>query len=309
MLVYNQTTGQVREEQLRVPQQDEVVWIRLSNPGNDEVKHVLEDLFHCHPLLVEDCVKMNQRPKIDRYKDNCFIYFFAAGKDLSPQGLGIVVGPNYVVTIGKQKLPFLDEVYKGFLEIEGRLTHTGDILYRILDRCVDQYFEVVNYLEAQIDRMERGIYRNPYLRIAQDIFRMKRSLHKLRRIFTDEKLILDTLRHHIFPFIRPEDDLYFLDVNDHISRVIDSIDVFRESANGILEMQMNMKADRMNEIMKILTIISSIFLPLTFIVGLYGMNFKNIPELNWKYGYVYVWCLLIVVAVAMWIYYKRKKWL
>jgi magnesium transporter len=307
MLLYHTTAETFTEEDIRVPNQDEVAWIRLLAPAPEEVKRVL-GLFNCHPLLVEDAIKLNQRPKMDKYKEQIFLTFFAIPKNLKPIEIGIIVGANYVITVYKEELPFLDELHRECLEIENRMSHPGNILHSLLDHCVDEYSDIVDYIENRMEKMERGIYRNPYIRIAQDIFQLKRTIHQLRRIIAEEKTILSTISHQSFPYTRKEDDVYFMDIYDHISRVVDSMDIFRESLTGLLELQMSMKSDRMNEIMKTLTLFSSIFLPLTFIVGLYGMNFKWIPELNWQYGYFYVWVLLIVVGVSMWLYFKRKKW-
>lgn len=310
MLVYNSNTKQVTKEPVRVPESHEIVWIRLSKPKPDEVKRVLEGMFHCHPLLVEDAIKLNQRPKLDRYNAHMFLVMFAAEKtDLKLQEIAMVVGPNYVITVSQNLIPFLDDLYEEFQRKEDWMDHSGEILYHIVDRCVDQYSDVVNHYEEQVEKLERLIYRSPHVRVARDIFRYKRTLHQFRRIFAEEKTILGAMSHQNLPYITQEKDVYFIDVYDHISRVIDSIDIFRESLTGLLELQMAIKSDRMNEIMKILTLISSLFLPLTFIVGLYGMNFKFIPELNWPYGYAYVWALMILTAAGLWWYYKRKKWL
>lgn len=309
MLLYDTTTEELREEAIRMPNESEVAWIRLFQPNPDEVKNVLCGMFNCHPLLVEDAVKLNQRPKMDKYKNNIFLTFFAVlPKELKPVEIGIVIGPNYLITVYKEEIPFMDEFYRECQSIEGRMVHPGNLLHALLDHCVDEYSDIVDHIENRVEKMERGIYRNPYLRVAQDIFQLKRNLHQLRRIIAEEKTILSAISHQTFPYTRQEDDVYFIDIYDHISRVVDSLDVFRESLTGLLELQMSMKSDRMNEIIKTLTLFSSIFLPLTFIVGLYGMNFKWMPELNWHYGYLFVWVLLILVGVGMWYYFKRKRW-
>lgn len=310
MLVYNSNTQQVTREPVRLPENHEIAWIRLRKPQPDEVKDVLEGMFHCHPLLVEDAIKLNQRPKLDRYQTHMFLVMFAVERtELKLQEIAMVVGPNYVITISQDVIPFLDDLYEEFQRKEDWMDHSGEILYHIIDRCVDQYSDVVDHYDEQVEKLERLIYRNPHVRVARDIFRYKRTLHQFRRVFVEEKTILGAMSHQNLPYISQEKDVYFIDVYDHISRVIDSIDIFRESLTGLLELQMAIKSDRMNEIMKILTLVSSLFLPLTFIVGLYGMNFRIIPELNWTYGYAYVWIVMILTAAAMWWYYKRKKWL
>ncbi|MDF2923226.1 MAG: corA [Paenibacillaceae bacterium] len=311
MLVYHSKTGQVTQTETRKPEEQEVAWIRLKQPSPDEVKQVLGDMFGCHPLLVEDAVKLNQRPKLDRYKEYVFLSFFASAErdGLKLKEFGIVVGANYVITISQDELPFLDALEEEMKRKEDQMDHSGEILYRIVDRCVDEYSDVVNYYEEQVERLERLVYRNPFTKVTHDIFRYKRRLHHLRRIFVDEKTVLGAVTHQELPFITQEKDVYFIDVYDHLSRVVDSLDLFRESLSSLLELQMAMKSDRMNETMKTLTLISSLFLPLTFIVGLYGMNFRFIPELHWRYGYVYVWVLMTGISIGMYWFYKRKKWM
>lgn len=311
MLLYNTATNQLnREHAPRLPNQDEVAWLRLLNPDPQEVERVLGEMYGCHPLLVEDAIKLNQRPKLDRYPNNVFLTFFAIEpKTLRTEEMGIVVGPNYVITVYKKEPAFLERVYEKLEQMGERMKHPGDILHFLLDQCVDEYSNITDGLENQIERMERGVYNNPAIRIAQDVFRLKRSLHKLRRILTEERSILSQLSHASFPYSREETDVYFVDIYDHIARVVDSLDIFRESLGGLLELQMSMKSDRMNEIMKTLTIISTVFLPLTFIVGVYGMNFRIMPELNWRFGYLYAWVLILAVAGGLWWYFKKRKWL
>jgi magnesium transporter len=311
MLVYDSRTGKTAQEQeIRVPLEDEVVWVRLKQSEPEKVTQVLEGLYGCHPLLVEDAIKLNQRPKLDRYKQNMFLTLFAVERStLKLQETGIVVGKNYVVTISQSHIPFLDELETELVQKEGMMDHSSEVLYRIVDRCVDEYSEAVNHYEEQVEQLERQVYRNPFVQVTHEIFRHKRRLHRLRKVFVEEKTIIAALTHQELPYISQDKDVYFFDVYDHISRVVDSIDLFRESLSGLLELQMAMKSDRMNEIMKTLTVISCFFLPLTFIVGLYGMNFRMIPELGWSYGYLYVWVLMVAVSVGLYWYFKRRKWM
>jgi magnesium transporter len=310
MLTYNATNQKITEEDIRAPQEAEVVWIRMLKPTAEEVKHVLGDIFQCHPLVIEDCISMKQRPKMDRYKNQTYLSFYAVHpKDMKPIEMAIVIGQNHVVTIYYDEITFLDDIYQEFQKFEGRMENPGSILYHLLDRCVDEYRLLVDDVEDKVDRMERGIFRNPYIRIAKDIFHLKRLLHQVRRYMAEEKNIMSSISHQNLPFMNKEADVYFIDIYDHLSRVVDSLDSYRESLTGLLELQMGMKSDRMNEIMKTLTIISSIFLPLTFIVGLYGMNLKNMPETSWAYSYPVVWIVMIVIAVGLIIYYKRRKWM
>ncbi|KIL39530.1 hypothetical protein SD70_19155 [Gordoniibacillus kamchatkensis] len=311
MLIYNTATNQLtREPEPRLPAEGEVVWIRLHALQPQEVERVLGDMYRCHPLLVEDCIKLKQRPKLDHYTNNVFLTFYAIDpKTFQTEELGIVVGPNYIITVCKKEPDFLETVTGYFEKIAERMHHTSDILHYLLDSCVDDYSALIDRLENRIEKMEQSIYNNPYVRVGHTIFQLKRELHRLRRAVSEERAILSEITQTNFPYLRAENNVYFIDIYDHISRVVDSLDMFRDSLTGLLELQMSMKADRMNEIMKTLTIISTIFLPLTFIVGLYGMNFRDIPELSWPYGYLYVWALMIAVALGLIWYFKKKKWM
>ncbi|OCT11796.1 magnesium and cobalt transport protein CorA [Paenibacillus pectinilyticus] len=308
MLIYNRTTNQTTTEKVRKPAENEMVWIRLRNPEPSETHHILSDLLDCHHLLVEDAMKLNQRPKMDKYNNSIFISFFAVNTDYEPMEIALVVGKNYVVSVYKDDIPVLDSLYEEFKEVEGKMQFPAQILYHIMDRCVDEYVQIVDQIEDKVETWEEVIYQNPYSKISREIFQFKRITHSLRRVFVEERAVLGSISHQNLPYSHPDADVYFVDIFDHISRVVDSIDMFRESMTGLLEMQISMKSDRMNETMKTLTIISTIFLPLTFIAGIYGMNFKIIPELNWDYGYLYVWGLMAAITLGMVIFFKRKNW-
>ncbi|WNR46245.1 magnesium/cobalt transporter CorA [Paenibacillus roseipurpureus] len=308
MLIYNTLTNQTTTEKVRKPEEHEIVWIRLRNPDPLETNHILFDLLESHHLLVEDSIKLNQRPKMDKYKNNFFISFFAINNDFEPMEIALVIGKNYVVSLYKEDIPILDNLYEEFKEIEGKMKFPAQILYHIMDRCVDDYVQIIDQIEDKIETWEEIIYQDPYAKISRDIFQMKRITHSLRRIFVEERTVLGSISHQNLPYSHPDADVYFVDIFDHISRVVDSIDMFRESMTGLLEMQISMKSDRMNATMKTLTVISTIFLPLTFIAGIYGMNFKDIPELNWNFGYIYVWGLMVLITISMLFYFKKKKW-
>ncbi|WP_238357585.1 magnesium/cobalt transporter CorA [Cohnella zeiphila] len=309
MLLYDSNARTVRETDIRKPEENEVAWIPFIGEPTEEIERLLTETFHCHPLIVEDCIKRNQRAKLDKYDIHLLLTFFHVNKDMSTVEIEHVIGPNYVITVCSREIDWMKETASEFLRSADYMEFSGGILYRLLDRCADHYANVVDKVDNVLDGFERAIFHNPHVRIAEEVFRLKRRMHHLRRIFGDEKVALGQLTHQQFPYSRQEADVYFIDIYDHISRVLDSIDTFRDSITSLLDLQINMKSDRMNEIMKTLTIISSIFLPLTFLVGLYGMNFHYMPELKWKFGYPAVWVVMLLVAGGLWWYYKRKKWL
>lgn len=309
MLVYQKQTHTVTSVDTRPPQPDEVVWLRLKAPSAAEITSVIGEMYHCHPLVVEDCIKQNQRPKLDSYHDHVLLSFFHVKEDLTTTELEIVMGSNFIISVGQEEIPFVNELHQVFQKFPERMEHPGRILYHFLDHCVDHYLKVVDRLEDEIESMEQIIYHNPYVKMASKIFISKRKLHTLRRLFSEERNVISGITHQEFPYVREEANVYFMDVFDHLNRVIDSIDSFRDSLSGLLDLQMSMKGDRMNEIMKTLTIVSTFFLPLSFIVGLYGMNVKGIPEYNWSFGYAWVWGIMLFVSGLMFWYFRRKKWL
>lgn len=310
MILYDTRSQSARETQIRMPEEGEVAWIPLIGKAHEETERILTDVFRCHPLLVEDCIAKNQRPKLDRYENHLLLTFFHIRRDLSLVEMEHVIGPNYVITVCADEVDSIAEAAADFKRNELRhMEFSGAILYRLLDKCVDDYIIVSDKIDDKIEKYEQAIIVNPHVKISGEVFRLKRRLHTLRRILFDERNAIGELSHQRFPYSRKEADVYFTDIHDHISQVLDSIDSFRDSLTGLLDLQVNMKSDRMNEIIKTLTIVSSIFLPLTFVVGLYGMNFRYMPELDWPYAYPLLLVIMIIIAGSLWFYYKKKKWL
>lgn len=309
MLIYNRETHTVSEAPTRLPKDHEIIWINMIQPSQEHIHAVLNDMFHCHPLLIEDCIKQDQRPKMDNYQDHVLITFYTLAHTYKPIEIDIIVGHQFIVTICHHQLDMLTSLYNEFQKIEGRIDHSGRILYNILDRCVDQFVDSMYIIEGKLEQYEQAIYTDPYVKLSQQIFKQKRALHRIRTILADERLLINAISHQEFPFTRQENHIYYMDIQDHISRAIDSIDIFRESLTSLMEMQMSMKSDRMNEIMKTLTIFSAIFLPLMFLSGLYGMNFAHMPELKYKLSYPIVLVIMAIIAGSLYYYFKRKKWL
>lgn len=304
--------GAVRQTESRMPDPDEVAWLHLVAPTDEQVNTVLGGVFGCHALVLEDVLHFGQRPKLDRYLDfqppHLFISFYTLEEDLKTEEFCVIVGTNYVITVERQPIPAIAAL-ETMIQTDATFLHTpGTFLYRLLDHCVDDYFQVVDQLEDRVDIIQHRVFNHPETQIGPEIFRLKRKLHQVRRIATDARNVVGQLAHESMPFINPQNTVYFVDIYDHASRVVDGLDATRDSLNGLLDLQTAQRANRMNEVMKTLTIIATIFLPLSFIVGLYGMNFKDIPELSWSFGYIYVWALMVAVTIVMVVYFKIKRW-
>ncbi|GMA52435.1 magnesium transport protein CorA [Alicyclobacillus contaminans] len=304
--------GQVTEVEPRKPDVEQVGWLHLCKPTDADLHHLLLDMFHCHPLALEDIVHQGQRAKLDVYHSqpdaHAFITFHSVDKRLNTVEFSIVMGPNYVITVTYQPLSWLEDLHRQAIRMPDMMAHAGVLVHRILDVCVDGYFSVLDALESRLDNLEQQVFRNTTTDLAPVIFREKRRLHRVRRVAMDGRNVLGQLAHDAFPYTNDTQRVYYLDVYDHISRIVDGFDGVRDALSGLLDLQTAQRGNRMNEVMKTLTIFSSIFLPLSFIVGLYGTNFHDIPELSWKYGYLYLWCLLIAVAIGLGVYFKKRGW-
>lgn len=306
MLIYK--NGAVRVVETRTPEADEIAFLRLLKPDEAEIKSVIGEQYQCHPLIVEESIKLGHRSKIDIYKDHALLTFYTIKENWHVVELSIIIGKNFVIVIYQEELSFITKLREEFLRDPDKMKNSGSIVYHLLDECVARYLDLVDSVEEIVTDMENEIYENPFAKLAHRIFEMKRKLHSLRRLFSEERNVMGTLMHSDFPYTKEETNFYLMDVFDQLSRVVDSIDTFRESLTGLLELQTSLKGDRMNAIMKTLTIVSTFFLPLTFIVGLYGMNVKGVPEFEWDFGYAYVWGVLILVSIGMYLLIKKKKW-
>lgn len=298
-----------QKDDMNKPSENEKALMILVSPTEKEIRRVVGDVLNCHPLVLEDCLHLNQRPKVDMYPDHSFIPFFGFGEEWKLVELGLIISKNYLLIISSESIPAIDELQSTLLRSPDKMNTTGRMIYEFLDLCTMQYFRYVDHMEEQMSHLERLIYKNPYAKVGHTIFETKRKLHNIRRIFSEERNVISTVMHADFPYTSENGTVYFIDVHDHVSRVVDAVDSFREGLTGLLELQMSMKGDRMNEIMKTLTVVSTFFLPISFIVGLYGVNLKGVPEYDWSFGYSYMWGLMIVVSGFLFWYIKRKKWL
>lgn len=304
MLVYQ--SGALTETDVRALSEGEIGFVCLVKPTDEEVERVVGGIFGCHPLAVADCKTWEQHPHLDVYDDHLYMSFYVWKHRWKLYEMSVVMGHNYVVVIFPEQIPFFDEVNQGLKRTPRKMESTGMLLYEMLNSCVRHYSDLVDAVEDRVDEMENQIYENPYAKLAPRIFKMKRNLHKVRRVVAEERNVLNALMHT--KLLQEEDTRYLADVLSHVSQAVEMVDAFRDSLTGLLELQMSIKGDKMNEIMKTLTIVNTVFLPMMFVVGLYGTNI-HLPEYNWAKNYWWLWGWLIVSAVFMLVFIKRKKWI
>ena len=322
ILVYRNGDHKITEgvpvEQLPELLQDQsaVIWVDMEQPTEAD-EDVLLNVFHFHPLTVEDCRENRHYQKVEEFAR--YIYFIVHGvtSDTSPDRFNTIeldgfLGRNYVITYHHEMFRSINNV-KQLLRTSTIACLRGPafLWHQILDHVVDYYSPILDDFDDRIDRLEHEIFtlKKPNNVILSQIMDLKRSVLRLRRISTKQMDILLRMSRGEFALIPDEMRPFYRDVYDHLVRVVDLAESYRDLISGSLEAYLSVVSNRMNEIMKVLTIFSAIMLPLTFIAGVYGMNFDNMPELHSRYGYFGTLIVMGVVAVGMLIFFWRRGWL
>lgn len=290
------------------------LWIDINNPDEKDMKLLQKD-FKFHPLAIEDCLNKFERSKIDDYRDYYFIVIHSV-KGLSKNRrivysqIYIFVCQNYIITIHFENVKPLDFVWNRIISGMNIKNEGIDfILYNILDSVTDDFFPLTDRIGENIDRIEDLILKNPGKKVEDEIILLKRNMLKFRRIISPQREVLNTLLRHDIPLISEKNRMYFMDVYDHILRIYDLIDSYHDLLSGSMDLYMTQISNRMNAVMKILTIITTIATPLSLITGIYGMNFKYMPpELDSRYGYYGVMLSMVAIVIVEIFYFKKKKW-
>jgi magnesium transporter len=291
-----------------------LLWLDFERATADELRFLASE-FGFHPLALEDATKPHQRPKIDRYDDFYFIVCYDIDYDeeddrIAEHELDIFVGKNFLITVHQEPI---EEI----AEVAGRFHHNlaqfergiGALLYSLLDTVVDHYFPVVDRIGERIEELELRVLGGTEREGLQDIFVLKREMVDLRRVIAPERDVMAVLARRELPLISEASAVYFQDIYDHVLRVTDTIDSYRDLLGSALDSYLTMNANNMNQVMKTLTSVSIILMSVTLIAGIYGMNFENMPELGTRYGYFVSLLAMALLGLALYRYFKRKDWL
>jgi magnesium transporter len=295
---------------------DNLLWIDLNKPSPDELKKIGEE-FAFHPLALEDASRQHQRPKVDEYEDFYLVVFYSLDYDMETNRfrateIDMFMGENFLVTVHYNEVPALQEAKKrwqsNYYEINRDI---GVLLYSLLDTLVDECFPVLDTIIDQVEELEDQIFLETHGRrqnFTQNILAIKRNLINLRRIVGPERDLLNVITRHDSPIFSEKTNVYFQDVYDHLVRVTDTVDSYRDLLSSALDANLSVISNDLNLVMRTLTACSIILMTDALIAGIYGMNFTNMPELSWQYGYPYCICLMVVVSALIWWFFKRKKW-
>lgn len=292
-----------------------ITWINVNGLSDTEAIITLGNYFELHPLIQEDIVNTHQRPKIDEYDDFLFIVFkmlhYNDQEQLTREHVSMVVGKDYVLTFQESQGDVFDDLRERLVHGRGRIRGAGAdyLMFAILDAVVDNYLTVVEFLSNKIELIEDGLFDDkPDDNVPQEIQELKKEILRIRKAVVPLREVISRLEKIESHLIQPQTNKYINDLHDHIIQVSESIEIYREMIWDLMDMYMTTLSNKMNEVMKVLTIMASIFIPLTFLAGIYGMNFDNMPELHYKYSYFYLLGFMLLVALGMVYYFKRKKW-
>lgn len=303
-------------ELVRAREGDPVSWINVAGLHDTEQIAEIGEIFGMHPLLLEDILNTEQRPKIDQH-DACLylilkmIQWDEVAQKIETEQISIVLGQGFVLTFQEQEKDIFDSLRQRIRTGKGRIRQRGAdyLAYAMLDAVVDYYYVILENTGEQIETIEDELVTDPDSETLQKIHALKREMLFLRRSVWPLREIIGGLQRGDFSQFEQGTLIYLRDVYEHTIQVIDTVETYRDIVSGLLDIYLSSISNKMNEIMKVLTIISTIFIPLTFITGLYGMNFQYIPELQFRWGYFIVWLVMLLLSFAMLLYFKRKKWL
>ncbi|ODS39324.1 MAG: magnesium and cobalt transport protein CorA [Candidatus Altiarchaeales archaeon WOR_SM1_86-2] len=293
-----------------------VTWINIDGIHDVEIIEKLGKHFGLHPLLLEDILNTDQRPKMEDFGDYIFVVLkmldYDENKDeIKSEQVSLILGSNYVISFQESVGDVFDPARERIRNGKGRMRKMGAdyLIYSLMDAIVDEYFIILEKIGEKIEDMEEELVTNPTPETLHIIHKLKRDMIFLRKSVWPLREVINGMQRAESPLIRESTGIYLRDVHDHTIQVIDTIETYRDMISGMLDIYLSSISNKMNEVMKVLTIIATIFIPLTYIAGIYGMNFRYMPELEWRWGYFVVLLFMAVIGILMVVYFRRKRWL
>ncbi|HEX8548147.1 MAG TPA: magnesium/cobalt transporter CorA [Cytophagaceae bacterium] len=295
-----------------------VTWIDVDDTSQIPLIQKLSQNYGLHALLVEDIICADQRPKLDEYNNHLFIVvkmltYDNEKQNINSEQISFVLGSNYVMSFQEldKKGDVFDKVRERIRNSKGKIRKYGAdyLLYALIDTIVDNYFIILEKIGERIEDMEGRLITDPNPSKLRDLYRLKREVIFIRKSVWPLREVINKLERDYSELITDHTKIYIKDVYDHTVQVIDTVESYRDILASMLDIYLSSISNKMNSVMKVLTVISTIFMPLTFIVGVYGMNFQNMPELKWKYGYFIVLGVCGVISFLMLSFFRKKRWL
>ncbi len=293
-----------------------VTWINIAGLHQVDIIEKIGKQLDLHPLLLEDILNTEQRPKLEDFERYIFVvlkmlYYERRADKIKSEQVSLIFGPDFVISFQEEEGDVFSPVRETIRSGKGRIRKMGAdyLAYALMDAIVDSYFIILERLGEKIEDIEEELVVNPTPETLGYIHNLKREMILLRKSVWPLREVVSALERCESPLLNESTYIHLRDIYDHTIQIIDTIEIFREMLSGMLDVYLSSISYRMNEIMKVLTIIATIFIPLTFIVGIYGMNFEYMPELKWRWGYPVVWVIITVVSISMIAYFRRRRWL
>lgn len=307
--------GELKElDELVIVKDNSVKWLEITSLDNIELINQICKKFNIHPLVLEDILSEDHMPKLEDYEEYLFLIVEGLNlrddSELEVEQFSFILFKNLVISFQQRDSNPFETVLARMSEGSNiRKNGADDLLYALTDTIVDNYFSVIEKIGEKIDEVEDEVLLNPQREILNEIYKLKRNLIYIRKTLWPMRNVISNLSKNEFDLIDERTLYYFRDIYDHIIQMIEIIETYRDICSGMLDTYLSSISNKTNDIMKVLTIFSTIFIPLTFIAGVYGMNFRYLPELNWKYGYASFWIISAIITGFMLRYFRRKNWL
>ncbi len=293
-----------------------VTWINIDGLHDVSVIEKMGKQYDLHPLIQEDIVSTAQRPKMEDMESYMFVVLrmlrcHPDTKAVLSEQVSLILGKNFVISFQESIGDVFDPIRDRIRHAKGRIRRLGTdyLVYALLDAIVDSYFVILERIGDRVEALEEELIAAPATTTLAQIHQLKREMIFLRKSIWPLREMIGNLERSESTLIASTTAPYLRDIYDHTIQVIDTVESYRDMISGMLDTYLSSISMRMNSVMQVLTIIATIFIPLTFVAGIYGMNFENMPELKWKYGYVGVWALMLMIFLGMVYFFKRKKWL
>ena len=292
-----------------------VTWVDIQGLGDIEVLRKVGDIFNIHPLALEDVINIPQRPKAEEYDNSVFIITCMITAPEVPsvevEQISLFVGENYVVSFQERYGDVLEQVRTRIRQGKGPIRKSGAdyLAYALMDAVIDAYYPVLEDLGEYLEELETKVIEHPTSEALQSIYCVRRELLVLRRSIFPQREVLSSMIRDQGVIFKESTTPYLRDCYDHCAQVIDVLETYREICSGLMDVYLSGLSNKMNEVMKVLTIIATIFIPLSFLAGIYGMNFEHMPELHYKWSYPLFWVMIVLVAGGMLLFFKKLGWL
>jgi len=295
---------------------DLTTWINIDGVHDEATLAGFGQAFNLHPLLLEDMLNTDQRPKVELMEDRLYVIlklfnFDPIQKRLLPEQVSMVIGPNFLLTFEEERGEEFDVIRERLRGGSQRLRVGGPgyLAYSLIDTVVDHYFLALEQIGECLESLEEGLMQEVPPNILQEVHHIKREMIFLRKYIWPVREVVSALQHADTQLLTQQTQLYMRDVYEHTIQVMDTLETYRDLLAGTQDLYLSVLSNRMNEIMKVLTVMSSLFIPLTFIVGVYGMNFKYMPELTAHWGYPAVWAVMLGIVWGMLRFFRRRQWI